>query len=42
MTQGKIERWHRSMKNQVLMENYRRATSAILQTEGGIAINLMS
>jgi putative transposase len=22
MTQGKIERWHRSMKNQVLLENY--------------------
>ena len=22
MTQGKIERWHRSMKNQVLPENY--------------------
>jgi transposase InsO family protein len=21
-TQGKIERWHRSMKNQVLLENY--------------------
>jgi transposase InsO family protein len=21
-TQGKIERWHRLMKNQVLMENY--------------------
>ena len=22
MTQGKIERWHRSMKNQILLENY--------------------
>ena len=22
MTQGKIERWHRSLKNQVLLENY--------------------
>ncbi len=22
MTQGKIERWHRSMKNQLLLENY--------------------
>jgi transposase InsO family protein len=22
MTQGKIERWHRSMKNQVMLENY--------------------
>ena len=22
MTQGKIERWHRSMKNEVLLENY--------------------
>jgi transposase InsO family protein len=22
MTQGEIERWHRSMKNQVLLENY--------------------
>jgi len=22
MTQGKFERWHRSMKNQVLLENY--------------------
>jgi len=22
MTQGKIERWHQSMKNQVLLENY--------------------
>ena len=22
MTQGKIERWHRSIKNQVLLENY--------------------
>lgn len=22
MTQGKIERWHRPMKNQVLLENY--------------------
>ena len=22
MTQGKIERWHRSMKNRVLLENY--------------------
>ena len=22
ITQGKIERWHRSMKNQVLLENY--------------------
>ena len=22
MTQGKIERWHRSMKNQVLLEHY--------------------
>ena len=22
MTQGRIERWHRSMKNQVLLENY--------------------
>jgi len=22
MTQGKIERWHRSMKNQVLLEKY--------------------
>lgn len=22
MTRGKIERWHRSMKNQVLLENY--------------------
>ena len=22
MTQGKIELWHRSMKNQVLLENY--------------------
>ena len=22
MTQGKIERWHRSMKNQVLLDNY--------------------
>lgn len=22
MAQGKIERWHRSMKNQVLLENY--------------------
>ena len=22
MTQGKIERWHRSMKNVVLLENY--------------------
>jgi transposase InsO family protein len=21
-TQGKIERWHRSMKNQILLENY--------------------
>ena len=22
MTQGKIERWHRSLKNQVLLDNY--------------------
>ena len=22
MTQGKIERWHRSMKNEILLENY--------------------
>jgi transposase InsO family protein len=22
MTQGKIERWHRSMKNRILLENY--------------------
>ena len=22
MTQGKIERWHRSLKNQVLLEDY--------------------
>ena len=22
MTQGKIERWHRSLKNQILLENY--------------------
>ena len=22
MTQGKIERWHRTVKNQVLLENY--------------------
>jgi transposase InsO family protein len=22
MTQGKIDRWHRSLKNQVLLENY--------------------
>ena len=22
MTQGKIERWHRSMQNQILLENY--------------------
>ena len=24
MTQGKIERYHRSMKNQILLENYYR------------------
>jgi len=22
MTQGKIERWHRSLKNRILLENY--------------------
>ena len=22
MTQGKIERWHRSLKNQILLDNY--------------------